>query len=151
MRGFDEFVAIIISFNGCEINRELGQIWRISSLYLSTAPTVMLPADDGKGSLAGNAGAAGIIRDPIWRVCRERQHRVVNTQQNCHQLHVCWESGGEKNRLTTRLFKGLSADVLTFELALPGFGCQFWWWNGLLTQSAVLQHCTAQNRTCRAA
>lgn len=35
---------------------------------LSTASTVMLPADDGEGSLAGNAGAAGFIWDPVRRV-----------------------------------------------------------------------------------
>lgn len=39
---------------------------------LSTAPTVVLPANDGEGSLAGDAGAAGVVRDPVWRVCSEK-------------------------------------------------------------------------------
>lgn len=35
---------------------------------LSTASTVMLPPDDGERSLASNAGVAGFIGDPVWRV-----------------------------------------------------------------------------------
>lgn len=35
---------------------------------LSTAPTVVLPADDGEGSLAGDAGVAGVVRNPVGRV-----------------------------------------------------------------------------------
>lgn len=35
---------------------------------LSTASTVMLSADDGEWSLAGNAGVTSFIRDPVWRV-----------------------------------------------------------------------------------
>lgn len=35
---------------------------------LSTASTVMLPADDSEGSFAGNAGVAGFIGDPVWWV-----------------------------------------------------------------------------------
>lgn len=86
----------------------------------------MLPTDDGEGSLAGNAGAAGIIGDPVWRVCIERQHDMLSIQQNCHQLIVCRErEEGGRNRMTTTPCEGLSVDVLTFELAFPGFGCQF--------------------------
>lgn len=50
--------------------------------------------------------------------------------------------------ISTKLWVGLFVDLLTFELALPGLGCQFRWGNGLLTESTVLQHCTPQNRTC---
>lgn len=35
---------------------------------LSTASTVVLPANDGEGSFAGNAAVTGFIRDPVWRV-----------------------------------------------------------------------------------
>lgn len=35
---------------------------------LSTASTVMFPADNSERSLAGNAGVAGFIRDPVRRV-----------------------------------------------------------------------------------
>lgn len=40
------------------------------SSYLSTASTVMLPADDSEGSLTGNAGITGFIGHPVWRVYR---------------------------------------------------------------------------------
>lgn len=40
-------------------------------LYLSAAPTVMLPADDGEGSLTGDAGVTGFVRDPVRRVYME--------------------------------------------------------------------------------
>lgn len=39
--------------------------------YLSAASTVMFPADNSERSLAGNAGVAGFIRDPVRRVCTE--------------------------------------------------------------------------------
>lgn len=46
------------------------------SSNLSTAPTVVLPAYDGEGSLAGDAGVAGVVGDPVGRVCREREEKT---------------------------------------------------------------------------
>ena len=41
------------------------------SSYLSTASTVMFPADDSEWSLAGNAGVAGFIRHPVRGIYTE--------------------------------------------------------------------------------
>lgn len=35
---------------------------------LATTSTVMLSADDSEGSFAGNAGVAGFIGHPVWRI-----------------------------------------------------------------------------------
>lgn len=117
--------------------------------YLSTAPTVMLPADDSEGSLAGDAGVACIIRDPVWRVWTEpRKGKKKYTNSRTVTMWALAERGGKRSKLTCILKVGLFLDSLTFELPLPGFGCQFRGGNGLLTQSTVLQHRTSQNRAC---
>lgn len=54
-----------------KVNILMGCVFAGEGGHLSTAPTVMFPADDGEGSLAGNAGVAGFIWDPIWGVLRE--------------------------------------------------------------------------------
>lgn len=117
------------------------------SLYLSTASTVMLPTDDSERSLAGNAGVAGFIRHPVWRVCTEPTRNALTQSRpvTSHQYICC--RGKEQADISAKLWVGLFVDLLTFELALPRLGCQFRWRNGLLAESTVLQHCTTQNRT----
>lgn len=45
----------------------------------------MLPTDDSEGSLAGNAGVAGFIGDPVWRVytepTRNSYHQYVRSRE----------------------------------------------------------------------
>lgn len=40
--------------------------------YLTTAATVVLPADDGEGSFTGGAEATGLIWHPLRRVCHNK-------------------------------------------------------------------------------
>ena len=44
----------------------------VMNTYLPAAPAVVLPADDGERGLAGDAGVAGLVWDPVWRVCGGR-------------------------------------------------------------------------------
>lgn len=84
--------------------------------YLATASAVVLSADDGEGSLAGDADATGFIRHPVRRVYRMNKEKGKNGERGAADTSAAL-------RKENKLMFGMN--FLTFELALAGLGCHF--------------------------
>lgn len=112
------------------MNYQFDQVYaKLKRSYLSAASTVMFPADNSEGSLTGNAGIAGFIGDPVGRVCTEPKrnckHKADLSPAECLLREGEKELADISKKKKKEICAGLFVDLLTFELALTGLGCQF--------------------------